>query len=255
MNTKNKIIVVILLVLFVLVTFIMYDVSKNNKNNDLNVINENVQKEYNDMIENSVMYNDKATMSDLKNEYKITGEDDLYQIDTEFDGRKVINVKPSINYKVAFSGMIKGSKPEFGEIDKIYANNAPQKNGIWINEQSREKIINCLNNSEKIFSKYEVDSSGYLQILEKNEQSDFDKKIEKLISGDMQIVLDVSSVCYMVDSVTGQIIENAYNDLEEFQTYEYFSDNSKNLIFVTENEGGSLTNDEILESVLNLFAV
>lgn len=255
MNTKNKIIIVILLILFVIVTIIMYNVSKNNKYNNLNMRDEDIQKDYNNMVGNSLMYSEKATISDLKNEYKITGEDDLYQIDTEFDGRRVVNVKPSINYKVAFVGMIKGSKPDFNEIDKIYKNNAPQKKGIWINQQSREKILNYINNNSNLSSSYEIDSSGYLQIVEKVNKNELDEKIEKLINGDIQIILDISSVCYMIDPVNGQITENAYNDLEEYQTYEYFSDESKNIIFVTENKNGVMTNDEILYSILNLFAL
>lgn len=254
MKKKNKITIITLLILLILIVFALlnyYGILKNDKNN--NLIDSNIQDSYNEMIQNSVMYDNSANIDDLKNEYKVTGQDDLYQIDTEYDGRKVLNIKPSIDYKVAFSGMIKKSKPNFEEVDTIFNNNAPQKTGIWINEQSRWKIVNFLNSSKKLSSNYEVDEFGYLQISEKNNQSDFDKKIEKLISSDMQYVFDISSICYMIDPVTGEIIENAYNDLEEYQTYEYFSDENKMIIFITENKDNKLTNDEIFESILNLL--
>ena len=57
----------------------------------------------------------------------------------------------------------------------------------------------------------------------------------------------------MVDPVTGEIIENAYNDLEKYQTYEYFSDENRMIVFITENKDKKLTDNEIFESILNLL--
>lgn len=254
MKKKNKITIGTILILLILIVFILlnyYGILKNDKDN--NLIDSDTQNSYNDMVQNSVMYDNEANINDLKNEYNVTGQDNLYQIDTEYDGRKVLNIKPSVDYKVAFAGMIKGTKPDFKEIDSIFNNNNPQKTGVWISKQSREKILNFLNSNEKLDSKYGIDELGYIQILEKNNQSQLDKKIEKLISGDTQYVLDISSTCYMVDPVTGEIIKNAYNDLEEYQTYEYFSDENRMIIFITENKDNKLTNDEIFESILSLF--
>ena len=249
MKKQNKISKIwLILIAFVLLNY--FGILQSNKKNIK--IDSDVQNDYNDMIKNSIMYDDTASLNDLKNEYKVTGQDELYQIETEYDGRKVLNIKPSVNYKVAFSGMIKDTKPNFEEIDKIFNNNTPQKTGIWINQRSREKIINFLNNSEKLSSNYGTDELGYIKILEKNKQKEFDKKIEMLINGDTQYVLDISSICYMVDPVTGEIIENAYNDLEEYQTYEYFSDKNRMIIFISENKEKKLTNNEIFESILNL---
>ena len=56
----------------------------------------------------------------------------------------------------------------------------------------------------------------------------------------------------MVDVVTGEIVENRYNDLEEYQTYEYFQDGDKIIIFISENLENRMTNDEIFDSLIEL---
>ena len=165
MKKNNKIIirtVVIILILIVFVLLSFYGVLKNKKDGNINneLIDKDSQSYYHDMLENSVMYDDTANVESLKNEYRMTGETDLYNIETEYDGRKVLTIKSNINYKVAFCGMIKKSKPSFKEIDSLFSKNSPQKTGIWIEECSREKILDFLNNNEKIFSNYIIDELG-----------------------------------------------------------------------------------------------
>ena len=41
--------------------------------------------------------------------------------------------------------------------------------------------------------------------------------------------------------------------MDEMQIYEYFEDNDRTLIFVNENTNGQLTNEEIINSLLNLI--
>lgn len=255
MKKKNKIIQILLIILMLIIFIILTYYGIIQKNKKENLIDENVQNDYDDMVKNTIMYDNNATLDDLKNEYKITGQEDLYEIDTEYDGRKVLSIKPDINYKVAFCGMIKKSKPSFDELEVIFNGNSPKETGIWINEQSRERIINFLNNSEKLSSKYAIDELGYIQILDKRNQNDLDIEIEKLINGDIQYVFDISSICYMIDPVTGEIVENAYNDLEEYQTYEYFVDENRMIMFITENKEQKLTNNEIFESILEVITI
>ena len=115
---------------------------------------EKEQESNNEMKQSSTMYDENANLTDLKQEYKMTGSDDLYEIQTEEDGRKVLNIKPDINYKVAFAGMIKDTIPEFSEIDSIYEENYPTNSGIWVEENSREQIVNLFN--EYLDSEYEI---------------------------------------------------------------------------------------------------
>ena len=242
---KISIIVVIMLLMFIIFTILGI------KNTRYNKINEDIQDSYNQMKNNSVMYNENSKLNDLKKEYSITGEDGLYEIQTEYDGRKVVVVKDDINYKVAFAGMIEKAKPTYAEIDKIFEDNYPKENGVWIEKNSREKILKFLNNNCN--SDYAINENGYLKIVNKNEQNDNDIKIEKIINENKKYILNISSSCYMVDTVTGEVIENPYEDLDKYQTYEYFSNENDMIIFITENSEGKLTEGEIFESVLNLI--
>lgn len=256
MKKNKKIIIAITIIIIVIILGIaLYLNSKQTnkeQNTEVNEISENVIQDYLNTKENSVMYKDDATLGELKEEYKITGEDDLYCIGTESDGRKVINVKPDIDYKVAFCGMINKEMPNLKDINKIYEEKAPTKNGIWININDREKIVNYLNNNSKLKAEYEVDQEGYLKITKTEDLSSTDEVIRKIIEGNKQYVLSISSKCYMVDVVTGEIVENRYNDLEEYQTYEYFQDGDKIIIFISENLENRMTNDEIFDSLIEL---
>ena len=254
-NRKIIISVIFLIMIISICAFLGFLNSKNaqmpNKND--NQVSENYEKEYEEMKNNSIMYYENSTLEQLKEEYKITGPDDIYQIETERDGRKVITIKPSIEYKVAFCGMIKKVKPEFSEIDSIFEENNPTKNGVWIKLTDRKKIIKYLNNNEFLKSEYKINEEGYLEILKNNNATDIDKKIEKIINGNKQYIFCISSICYMIDAVTGEIVDNPYNELEEYQTYEYFKDEGKMIVFITENKEAKMTNDEIFESIIDLI--
>ena len=54
---------------------------------------EKEQESNNEMKQSSTMYDENVSLEDLKQEYKITGSDDLYEIQTEEDGRKVLYIK------------------------------------------------------------------------------------------------------------------------------------------------------------------
>ena len=59
----------------------------------------------------------------------------------------------------------------------------------------------------------------------------------------------------MVDPVTGEIIDNPYNQLEPYQTYEYFEDEERMIIFITENKELKMTENEIIQSIVELVEV
>ena len=256
-KNKKKILIVSIIILAILLCvgiLTFYKSRQNNKenNNTSNEISQNVIQDYLNTKNNSVMYKNEASLEDLKKEYKITGEDDLYCVETESDGRKVINVKPNINYKVAFSGMINGKSPNIQEIDKTYETQAPTENGIWINTNDREKIVNYLNSNNELKAKYEINQEGYLKATQTDKLSKEDEVIKKIIDGNKQYILSISSKYYMVDVVNGKIVVNRYNDLEEYQTYEYIQYENKIIIFISENLENKLTSNEIFDSIIEL---
>ena len=254
MKNKKLFIIIICIIVLISVCVLLRRANLNNiQMNDEKENEKTYEKEYEEMKDNSTMYDQNSTLDQLKEEYNVTGENDIYQVETEKDGRKVITVNPSVDFKVAFSGMIKRLKPDFSEIDSIYEKNAPKYNGIWIYSNDREKILEYLNNNELLKAKYRVNEEGYLEIDLTNDSTEIDKKIQYIINSNKQYILCISSICYMIDTVTGNIVDNPYNELEEYQTYEYFNDENKIIIFITENKENVMNNNEIFNSIIDLM--
>ena len=249
----KKIFVFIASIIAVIIILIICKGIKVNRSNNTQEENVEYKQEYEEMKANSLMYKQDSTLNELKEEYKITGPDDIYQVNVENDGRKVINIKPSVEYKVAFCGMIKSSKPEFYELDDILKKEHPSQNGIWIREVDRERILQYLNNNEFLNSKYEIDNLGFIKVAQEKDKTSIDEQIQKLINSNKQYLLCISSTCYVVDTVTGEIVDNPYNEFEEYQTYEYFCDENKTLLFITENKESKMNNSEIFESIIQLL--
>ena len=149
--------------------------------------------------------------------------------------------------------MIKKSKPTFNELDQILQQKLPKYSGIWIEQNSRDNLLKLFNNSEKTNSKYSVSSEGYLEIIQKNSQTDYDKKIENAIKGKKQYILDISSVCYIVDEVTGEILDYNFENMDKYQTYEHFEDGDKSIIFINQNTNNQLKDSEIINSIMEIF--
>lgn len=249
MKIKNKkvIILVVLLIMFVAILVLLFNkrIQKDNNQNNFEQYGEQVDK-------NQIEYQPNVTVEEIKNEIGATGNTDIYEVEQEYDGRNILAVKPSIKYKVAFAGMIKNAKPSMSELDNIMEEKLPHKTGIWVEEKSRDKILEIFNDGD-VNSKYLIDDDGYLKIDRKNNQNDNDKKIEKIIKGKKQYILDISSVCYIVDDITGEILDYNFENMDKYQTYEYFEDKDKYIVFVTENSNNVLTNLEIFESIIKLL--
>lgn len=245
---KNIIIVAIIIIILAIASliFILSKKVNHNKNDNILVI----EDEYIQIDRNQLSYQDNATVDELKNSVGLTGNSDIYEIIEEFDGRKTLVVKADLKYKVAFAGMMTKDKPEMDELQSIVDSYSPKENGIWVKDNTRNKLLEILN-SDKFNSNYFIDNQGYLKIEEKNKQNDLDKKLEKAIKGNKQYILDISSLCYIVDEVTGEIVHYNFEDLHGM--YECFYDNDKVIIFISENTRNIYSNEEIIENVIDLF--
>lgn len=257
---KNKkiILVTILVILTIVIILAVKSLNKRKEKKsdtdidmDTNTI-EYINDIYTEINKNEIEYQENTTVEDLKAQTGVTANNEIFEIEEEYDGRKVLTVKPSLKYKVAFAGMIKNSIPKMNEIDKISEESLPQYTGIWIEKSSRNKILQLVN-GENTNSKYYIDEQGYLKISQKNNQNENDKKIENAINSGKQYILDVSSICYIVDNVTGEILDYNFEKMDKYQTYEYFNDDNRTIIFINENSSNQLTKKEILESIINLM--
>ena len=241
MKKTIKILVLILIVIVIGIS-IKYIKKVKNKNE--------IDKTYNEMKQNSLMYNNTATVDDLKEEYGMSGNDDLYDVETEYDGRQVLKVKATENFKVAFTGLVKGTKNSIENSSEIFESEYPTENGIWIEKNSREKIEKYLNENMK--SKYKINEKGYLTISEKKSSKE-DNEIEKIINGNKQYIIGISGINYYIDALTGEAVDNPFEELDKYQTYAYCQDEDNMVIFITENKSKALQNSEIFESVLELM--
>lgn len=247
---KNNYLIIILIVILILIGVIIFFAIKDKGDKIDNFVvgekNEEAKSEEEKKIE-------KEEVNTLKEESGKTGDSELYEIQEGYNNIKIVTIKSSIKYQVAFSGIIKGQKPEMNELDGLVQKNHPQYAGIWIYENDREKMLELLKKVTN--SEYKIDENGYLKIVNKNIQNENDKKIEKAINGEKIYILRNSSTCYIVDEVTGEILDYCFEELDRYQTYEYFQDGNKLIIFMTENRENQLEDKEIIQSVIDLISV
>lgn len=89
------------------------------------------------------------------------------------------------------------------------------KNGIYISEKGREKILNLINNTTN--SEYKIDNDGYL-ITNDNSNNEISQKLNTLITGDKCVILDYNIYYYCIlgnDICTFNIERTQY--LEKFE--------------------------------------
>ena len=170
MKLKNrKIIIAIssIIIILIIITFTIIKVKNKDEDKGISIIND----EYTRIDKNQLSYKDNVTVDELKESVGLTANSDIYEIQEEFDGRKILTVKADLKYKVAFAGMIKKRLPTMDELDKILQDNLPKYNGIWVEKDTRNKLLEILNGN-KFNSKYSIDNNGYIKIDEKNNTGD-----------------------------------------------------------------------------------
>lgn len=210
MNKRIKIVLLIIAIIIVIAIIgiiLLNEISKKNTNNV------KWSNEFYKVDKNEINYKENTTVNELKEKMGMKADSNLYDITEEYDGRKTLSIKASVLYKVAFAGIIKKDKPTFEEIDSIFEEKYPRNNGVWVSEQSREQFLKLI--SENTNTIYTIDEYGYLKTQENN-KNEIDKKIENLINSDKTIIVDINSIDYDVDTVTGEIVEYPFHQLGDY---------------------------------------
>ena len=185
----------------------------------------------------------------LKEETGAKGNSDIYAIVKE-DDNEYLTVKDDILYKVALAGIIKKEKPTFEELDDILKEQ-PTKSGVWVSEGSRKKILEMINKLAK--RTYSITNDGYITVSSENlTENEIDKKINKMLNANHQYNIDISGTMYDVDSISGEIVEYPFEKMSPTQTYEYVDSNNKTLIILSTNKENLMTDEEIINSLLDL---
>lgn len=259
---KKKVILITSSILIVIICCIIVVLMKNTTYLESNYKNEveieqfeeeteKVNKEDSNIKQEMIESEENNEVEELKKSTGVKGNSSIYEIQTEFEGQKILTVKKSVRFKTVFAGIIKKGLPQLSELDDIFNKNYPNKKGIWIEKNSRSKVLELLNNGSN--NKYNINNDGYLQIKNKTPQNEIDKKIEKAINGNKTIILNISSVCYIVDDMTGNIENYNFEENDKSQTHEYFENEDNLIIFITENKENQLDKIKILENIVQLF--
>lgn len=226
MNNKNIFIIIFCILIVILIALGLFLMGKNRRdsNNGISSINK-----------------EEEIVSE--NEINATANISMYEIQEEYDGRKIIQIKADIQYETILAGILKNGMPKEDEISKILKNR-PTKSGIWISKQSRDVFLNLLKTNN--ISGYEIDEDGYLYKLNNANN----QKINTAIQSNKLYIFDILGKVYQRDELSGEIIEYPFEEMEPDQILENYSINNSSIIEITTNSRGILTDKEILEEVL-----
>ena len=156
MNKKSLIICIIVVLIIILAIFMikLNNLGKDDKkNNDIEntalVESKNNEENVNaNFIDNSSSYQYTTTeeVEKIKKEINATANTDIYRIEERPGGRKILQIKPEIQFNVDLAGIIKNGEPEENELNEILKK-IPNTTGIWISNQSRETFLGLLKNN------------------------------------------------------------------------------------------------------------
>ena len=198
--------------------------------------------------EENTIQNKQNNIEELKKDTGITGNNELYKINIEYDGKKVLDIKEDVQYKIAFAGIIKQELPDINEIDAIFEEKYPKEFVVWIDVNSREKFRQML--KECANNEYEISESGFLKIKNENNSTDIDKSLKEMIENKKRYIVTISGIYYMADRVTGDIIDNFYEDMDPYQASKILSEKNDVIVFLATNKEKKLTTKEILQELI-----
>lgn len=241
---KKNILIVVLLVVVVVIAIILIFNNNKEKNNDQNILQNDIQN--NDFM-NRMVSTDANEINAIKNEINATGQTDIYQIEEEYDGRRIIQVKPDVQYQVALAGIIKNGIPAEDEINTLLEQ-APTNSGMWISESSREKFMDLLNSNN--ISDFEITNDGYLKCNKQGNLTEQEEKLKKMAESDKLYVIDMSGKTYQRDYISGEVIEYPFEEMDPYQVLEPYEVEDSIILGVTSNKDNYLSDIEILEAII-----
>lgn len=208
--------------------------------------NSEVEDKANEVL-SSTQTNHSQKVNELKTEFGMTGDTEIYTVVEEYDGRKTLAIKPDLQYKVAMAGILKDAMPEYQELDAILEK-APKNKGIWVSNRAKEKMLETLQWITGV--DYSIDENGYLQQQKGQEMNSYDEKISQILARDKLYVIDINSSYYILDNVTGEIMENPFEKMDPYTPYEYVENGNSSIWILATNHKNKLSYEEILKEIL-----
>lgn len=248
MKKRNYIIIGMIILVVVIGIVIYLFVRKDKKVLDNSEQNNTVDNTITNNTEDDIVTEEEIEeIENIKNEINATGNNDIYQVEEEYDGRKILQVKPDVQFDVDLAGIIKSSIPKESEITGLLRQ-APNNNGIWISEQSRESFSNLLRNNN--IDNFTISEDGYLQIDSNLENSDVINKLMNMINSDKLYIINMTGIAYERDYISGEIVEYPFEDMDPYQIIESYQKENKIILEITTNKNKQLTEKEILETII-----
>lgn len=192
-------------------------------------------------------YEEQKQISELKQQFGVIGENDIYRVSEEYDGRKVLEVKPTIKYSVALAGILENAQPKYSEINKVLKK-SPSGTGIWINKDSREEFLKLLELITN--SKYSINEKGFLVQDESEHMNKYDEKLKAIILSKKLYIIDINSRFYTVDEVTGEVIEYPFEEMDPYTPFEYLESDNKTIFIITTNSQKKLNENSIISEII-----
>ena len=247
---KKKIIICCLIIVIIsIVFFVTRKIAKmgseeNTPSLPINYIEENVENKENE----EDLQNQNETISKIIEEQGLKADENIYEVSSEYDGREILTVKPSVKYNVLLAGMLSTEKIELQNLEK-YLENAPIHTGIWIEESSRDKFLELIKNIAN--AEYSIDEDGFLHQKEVWVMNKYDKKISEMLDDKKLHVFSIKSSMYIVDYVDGSIREYPFEEMDPNDGLEYVEAENKDAYIISENKEGKINQEEVLKEILN----
>lgn len=198
--------------------------------------------------EEKIIANDKNLINEIKEEINATGDTNIYEVKKEYDGRKIIQIKPNIQFETALAGILKNAMFEEDEIETLLENK-PKYNGIWISNNSREKFLELLEKNN--IDNYIIDENGYLKLEKTNSnQQEENTIIENAIKSDNLYIIDITGTSYIRDEITGNITQYPFEKMDPYQILNTYDNENATILEITTNEKNKVSNKDILQEIL-----
>lgn len=218
MNKKILFLISCILIVLLCTTIIIYKKNSSKKVED-------------PIIEEDNSENTDKTVEEIKQEIGATADEDLYEVQKEYDGREILVIKPDAQYKTVLAGILKNGEPTEQDIEKLDLSNFHK--GIWISETSREKFLQILEKCK--IENFKIDEDGYLVKIEES-SNEYSLRLEEIINSETLTVIDIKGTCYIRDDMTGEIVEYPFKDMDLYQICEIFETEGSKIIILTTND-------------------
>lgn len=245
---KKYIKYLIMVIIVILIGVMAYWLNKRNESKTSQII-EYTPQEGVEIDKNQVAYQEGVTVEELKEDVGATGDDSIYDITSEYDGRKILTIKPEVQFNVVLAGIVESQKPEGGPEElQQYDEEFKDKTGIWIAADSREAFLNLLHNTTQ--NTYSIDSDGYLA-CDSRSGNEIDRRIQDVLNSDNLYIISMTGTCYVADEISGEIVEYPFEQMDPYQTGEFYEKDNKKIFVVTSNKNNKLSDKEIVTSIFN----